>query len=46
MQSEEDDGVCEPGGHADGPRGELVVEEEPPRSAAVRPVKEPVERSM
>ena len=43
MHCEEDDGVSEPCGHAYGPRGELVVEEEPPRAAAVSSVKEPEE---
>ena len=45
VKGEEDDGVCEPRGDAHRPRGELVVEQEPPRAAAVRPVEKPLIQS-
>ena len=36
VEGEQDDRICEPRGDAHRPRGELVVEQEPPRAAAVR----------
>ena len=45
VEAEQDDGVGEPRGHAHGPRGELVVEEEPPRATAVGSMEEPAERA-
>ena len=45
VEGEQDDGVSEPRGDAHRPRGELVVEQEPPRAAAVRPVQKPLIQS-